>query len=216
MAKEAEVVSAAQLPLIGQPPVERADAARNRRKILDVARRMAAEYGVESLSMDDIARAAGVGVGTVYRRFGDRAGLVTALIDQNEQAFQAAFLQGSPPLGPGAAPQVRIAAFLTALVRRIEQQGAFMLVAETDTPLSRYSRPYILHHTHLTALLSEAAPGADAVYLADALLAPVAASLVTFQLQKRGMSVERITAGLEALLGRLLDEGPAPPDVGPD
>ncbi|WP_328807853.1 helix-turn-helix domain-containing protein [Nonomuraea antri] len=89
------------LPIVGQPGPERADAARNRQKIIEVAARMIAEQGAEQLSLDEVARAAGVGVGTVYRRFGDRAGLVYALIDESERRFQAAFLTGPPPLGPG-------------------------------------------------------------------------------------------------------------------
>lgn len=188
------------LVLVGQPPAERADAARNRRKVLDAAARLADEHGVANLQMDDVARAAGVGVGTIYRRFGDRAGLVIALIDQDEQGFQQSFLYGPPPLGPGAPARVRIEAFLRAMVERIGERGEFMLVAESAGPHARYGRAYALHHTHLTALLAEAAPRADTPWLADALLAPLAAALVTYQLNVRRMSPERITDGLVALL----------------
>ncbi|MFD0487880.1 TetR/AcrR family transcriptional regulator [Saccharopolyspora spinosporotrichia] len=89
------------LPIIGQRPTERADAARNRRKILLAASRLIAENGAEHLSLDEVADAAQVGVGTVYRRFRDRAGLVQSLLDERERQFQEAFMQGPPPLGPG-------------------------------------------------------------------------------------------------------------------
>src|SRR5262245_50164344 len=96
------------LPLAGQPPGERADAARNRRALLRAAKTIMVDEGADALCMDRVAAAAGVGVGTVYRRFGDRAGLAYALLDDEEQQFQAEFLFGPPPLGPGAAPLARI------------------------------------------------------------------------------------------------------------
>jgi AcrR family transcriptional regulator len=59
----------------------RADAERNRRLLLDAARALFAERGL-NVSLDDIARHAGVGVGTAYRRFGSREALIDALYDE--------------------------------------------------------------------------------------------------------------------------------------
>lgn len=56
----------------------RKDAQRTRRLVLDAAQQLFAEYGVE-VGFDEIARVAGVGTGTVYRRFPDRNSLVEAL-----------------------------------------------------------------------------------------------------------------------------------------
>ncbi|HEY0639419.1 MAG TPA: helix-turn-helix domain-containing protein [Pseudonocardiaceae bacterium] len=56
----------------------RADAERNRQRIVDAARSALAEHGVE-VSMEEIARRAGVGVGTLYRRFPNRQDLVEAV-----------------------------------------------------------------------------------------------------------------------------------------
>lgn len=61
-------------------PSQRADAQRNRRRVLDAARRLFAERGLET-GMEDIARAAGVGVGTVYRHFPHKEDLLEALAD---------------------------------------------------------------------------------------------------------------------------------------
>src|SRR4051794_39789351 len=69
-------------------PSERADAARNRERILEAAERLFAEQGVPNVSMDDIAACAKVGKGTLYRRFGDRGGLALALLDAREAEFQ--------------------------------------------------------------------------------------------------------------------------------
>ena len=79
----------------GRP--ERADAARNRRRALEAARRLVAERGADAVTMDDVAAAAGVGKGTLYRRFGDRHGLLLALLDDEERALQEAILRGPPP-----------------------------------------------------------------------------------------------------------------------
>ena len=81
---------------------ERADAARNRARILEAAGALVAEQGIECVSMEDVARAASVGTGTLYRRFGDRAGLAFALLDEQTRDFQNALISGPPPLGPGA------------------------------------------------------------------------------------------------------------------
>src|SRR5262245_49731617 len=59
----------------------RKDAERNRQRILDAARELVAEVGLD-ISHDDIARAADVGVGTVYRRFPDKQKLIDELFDE--------------------------------------------------------------------------------------------------------------------------------------
>jgi AcrR family transcriptional regulator len=59
----------------------RADAERNRRLLLDAARELFAERGL-GVTLDDIARHAGLGVGTAYRRFGSREALVDALFEE--------------------------------------------------------------------------------------------------------------------------------------
>ncbi|MES9602434.1 TetR family transcriptional regulator [Actinomadura sp. NPDC000929] len=189
-----------ELPVVGRPPAERADATHNRRRILRAAAEMIATRGPEAVSMDEVARAAGVGVGTVYRRFGDRARLVYAVIDDLERDFQAAFIQGPPPLGPGAAPAERVRAFLHALADRTEAQADLLLMAEADPPEARFREgSYMLYHRHLAMLLREIRPGADAAYLADALLAPLAANLFLYQRRTRGMPLDRIKAGLDTL-----------------
>lgn len=198
-----------QLPVVGQPQPERADAARNRQKIIDVAARMIESRGADQLSLDEVAKEACVGVGTVYRRFGDRAGLVWALIDERERRFQEAFMSGPPPLGPGAAPAERVGAFLAGLVDRVVSQLDLFLLVELGSPKSRFGGPYRVHHTHLATLLAEARPGADPHFLADALLAPLNAHLISYQRDERGLTVEEIKAGVASIAGAVTAR-PAP------
>ncbi|HYH30978.1 MAG TPA: TetR/AcrR family transcriptional regulator [Pseudonocardia sp.] len=199
------------LPVLGQPPPERADAARNRRALLAAAHEILVTEGIDALSMDRVAAAAGVGVGTVYRRFGDRSGLAFALLDDEEARFQRAFLSGPPPLGPGAHAAARIRAFLHAVVERMDDEGELHALAESRSPTARHaSGAYRTSRAHLVALLTQIDPYAldggdhDAAYQADALLALVNSSLLLHQLRELGYGVERVKAGLDVILGALL------------
>ena len=64
----------------------RADARRNRERILESARAVFAESGAEA-QIDDVARHAGVGVGTVYRHFPTKQALLTELVRQTFRLF---------------------------------------------------------------------------------------------------------------------------------
>ncbi|GAA4035784.1 TetR/AcrR family transcriptional regulator [Allokutzneria multivorans] len=199
----------AAAPAVGQVQVaERADAARNRRKILDAAGLILESRGAAGLSMDEVAQVARVGVGTVYRRFGDLSGLAHALLADQEQRFQESLLSGPAPLGPGAPPKDRIAALLSALVDRLEENAELLLVAETSAPYARFTcSAYEAHHAHLVRLINEVSSASsgvvDAEFLADALLAPLATNLYLHQRKVRGLSAERIRHGLAALLAPL-------------
>jgi AcrR family transcriptional regulator len=72
MATAADTVTATERPL-------RADARRNREKIVNAARAIVAEQG-EAAQIDDVARKAGVGVGTVYRHFPNKDALMGELV----------------------------------------------------------------------------------------------------------------------------------------
>ena len=66
----------------------RADAARNRARLLAAAREVFAERGLDA-TMDQVARRAGVGVGTAYRRFRNRDDLIAALFEERLEEFMA-------------------------------------------------------------------------------------------------------------------------------
>jgi AcrR family transcriptional regulator len=80
----------------GPPSAERADAARNRRLLLATAREIITGQGVAKLRL---AERAGLGKGTVFRRFGTRAGIFAALLDDDERHFQEQVLSGPPAAG---------------------------------------------------------------------------------------------------------------------
>jgi AcrR family transcriptional regulator len=188
------------------PPGERADARRNRDAILCAAARLIEARGIEHVSMDDVAAEAGVGKGTLYRRFGDRAGLARAMIEAQEAAFQEGFIRGEPPLGPGAPAVDRLHAYGDGVLDIIAVHGDLILAAETGQPGIRYrSSVYQAHRTHVGVLLREALPDtADTDYVADALMAPLSAEVVLHQLRGRGMSLDRIRAGWHSLADCLI------------
>ncbi|HYH57677.1 MAG TPA: helix-turn-helix domain-containing protein [Thermoleophilaceae bacterium] len=198
------------LPVIGSQAHERADAARNRERILDAARRLIDRQGIDQLSMDALAAEAGVGKGTIFRRFGDRAGLAHALLDEHESAFQEAFIRGEPPLGPGAPPVDRLRAFGHAMIDLLESHGDIILAAESGSACARFRAPaFRAHRAHVTSLLRELDPRLDAEYHADSLLAVLAADQHRHLRREREMPVERLRAGwdsvvaaVEALAGR--------------
>ena len=171
----------------GAPPAERADAARNRLHLLGTARQMLAEQGPDRLTMDGLAERAGLGKGTVFRRFGTRAGIFQALLDDDERGFQRLVLSGPPPLGPGAAPLERLVAygraragFLVARrdIARAALDGTQPTPAGAQTPMTQFHIRMLLAQLSLgrvdldmlTIQLTAALDGPVLLYLsADAL-----------------------------------------------
>ncbi|MGW6537358.1 TetR/AcrR family transcriptional regulator [Streptomyces sp. NPDC055051] len=183
------------------PAPERADAARNRRRILDATARIVAEKGPDAVTMNQVAHASGIGVGTVYRRFGDVSQLLWALLDDRERRFQEAYMSGPPPLGPGAPADERLDAFLDALVDRVAEQRAILLAAHSAAPRARYhSGAYQVMHTHAAMLVSRLRPGADAALLAHLLLAPFSPDLMHHLSVEQALPAERVKAGVRELL----------------
>src|SRR5436190_2145638 len=125
-------------PKLTDPPRQRADAARNRARILEAARGLFDEHGVAGVTMEQVARAADVGKGTVFHRFGDRAGLALALLDDGERRLQDAVLRGPPPLGPGAAPRQRLIAFVDALAVFTMKNAELLLAADSGARGARH------------------------------------------------------------------------------
>ncbi|GAB2582257.1 TetR/AcrR family transcriptional regulator [Streptomyces capparidis] len=180
---------------------ERADAARNRAKVLAAAAGLFAAKDPRTVTMEDIARAAGVGRGTLYRRYPDVASVANALLDEHERALQRELLQGAPPLGPGAPPRERLAAFYAAMAALLDRHVHLALGAETGA--ARYATgAYGFWRAHVLALLREAG-AADPEALADALLAPLAPEVFA-HVRQRGVSTARLTAALTELT-RVLD-----------
>jgi AcrR family transcriptional regulator len=196
----------------GSPHAERADAARNRRLLLATAREMLAEEGPDKLTMDGLAERAGLGKGTVFRRFGTRAGIFAALLDDDERDFQQQVLAGPPPLGPGAPPPARLIAYGRARIdflighreiARAALDGRERIPAGSQSPMSR---------EHIRFLLGEMSLGADpkpdldvlATQLTAALDGPLLLYLSSAILTQAAPQVsERLGRGWQDLIQRI-------------
>jgi AcrR family transcriptional regulator len=187
----------ATLPLVDRTH-ERSDAAANRERILCAARRVLLEQGAAGLSMNSVAAAAGVGKGTIFRRFGDRDGLTEALLDAHTAELQDGFLSGPPPLGPGAPPRERLEAFLRALVAFELDHLQLMLAAESAG--LRASAPvWATFLLHVRTLLSAIDPRIDAPTYAGLLLSAVAPANLRRLLAEGASTPERIADAIAAL-----------------
>lgn len=190
------------LPGFGPPAPERSDAARNRARLLETARRIIAAEGVEGLTMDRLAAESGVGKGTIFRRFGSRAGVFAAVLDDHERDFQGRFLTGPPPLGPGADPVERLVAFGRARIAVLSTQAALLRAAEEPAG-DRFEVPARkVVETHIATLLRQAGVRDDVPVLAFNLLAVLEANLTLPP--GRGPGTARLADGWERLIRRLL------------
>ncbi|RFA17172.1 TetR family transcriptional regulator [Subtercola boreus] len=190
--------------LVGEPAVPpRADAERNRALVIAAARRILAERGVDGLTMDLVASEAGVGKGTVFRRFGSRTGLMLALVNDIETDFQRRFMSGEPPLGPGASATDRLVAFGRERIAMLEVQGDLLRAAE-DRPDDRYaSAPRSASALHIHMLLNRAGYDGDSAVMAFNLLASLDATLVLYENRSQNVTMERVADGWEDLVRRV-------------
>jgi AcrR family transcriptional regulator len=193
-----------ELPVADAEPKVRADAERNREKVLCAARELFSEHGVENVSMDAIAAAAGVGKGTLFRRFGDRAGLALALLEENTRQLQEGAIRGPAPLGPGAPPRERLKAIGRAQLALLEDHADLMAAGESNPKARFRSGPYAFLRLHMGLLVREADPYCDWELVTEFLLAPFAADAFLYSRRVRGFDVERIVAAFEDLVDRVL------------
>ncbi|GGS27132.1 TetR/AcrR family transcriptional regulator [Streptomyces griseoviridis] len=188
----------------------RKDAARNRMAVLAAADALFAGHeSPEDITMADVAAAAGVGKGTLFRAFGDRTGLLRALYETRLEPVREAVASGPPPLGPGTEPRRRVPALLDAVLCFKLDNRRLALALEEDGSGSPYRAE---HYARWHGLLREAlerVPGlTDGDFTAHALLAAVRADLVEHLAGREGVPREELRARLAEFVDRVLDGGP--------
>jgi AcrR family transcriptional regulator len=190
--------------------LERADAARNRRAILLATEELLTRLAPEQISMEQVAAAAGVGKGTVFHRFGSRAGLMRTLMQERAMALQEAIVGGPPPLGPGAPPRERLLAFIDGVIEVVSRNKG-LLAALDHAEAVVQARPadeeppplHALWHRHVAGLLHEARPDLDADLTAHLILASLHSDPIQRLLATRD-GADRIAAGLKTMMEALL------------
>jgi AcrR family transcriptional regulator len=189
------------LPLLGDVAPERRDAARNREALLVAAQALIDHCGIDGVTMDAVAARAGVGKGTVFRRFGSREGLMAALLNFSETEWQSSVISGPPPLGPGAPPMERLLAFGRS---RLELNLRLAdLIRAAGRAGSRSYSAYSFVAMHTRHLMSELRVSGDIALLATALLAPLEVPILEQQVRIEGIDVDRIMEAWEDLAHRI-------------
>ncbi|MGW2521397.1 TetR/AcrR family transcriptional regulator [Streptomyces sp. NPDC001617] len=200
------------------PRKERADAVRNREAVLAAADDLfARSESPGSVSMDDIAAAAGVGKGTLFRRFGDRAGLIRVLVEARLEALREAVDEGSASLGPTAEPRERVLALLDAVLQfKLDNRHLSLALEEAGSCSPYQADHYVWWHSTLERTLRQL-PGftenamadtalTDSGFAAHALLAAARADLIDHLADQEYMTRDQLRAHLAAFTAKLLDQ----------
>lgn len=183
---------------------ERSDAARNRARVLAAAGELIEECGAAGLTMERVAERAGVGKGTIFRRFGSRAGLMSTLLDESEAAFQARFMFGPPPLGPGAPALQRLIAFGAERIAYVMEFGDLVVGAEGPSD-GRFEAPAAaLWVRHVEVLLREEGLRSDVGLMAGALCATLDPERLLNLVRVHSVAPERLVESWRDLVTRLV------------
>jgi AcrR family transcriptional regulator len=189
---------------------ERADAARNRRAILLATEELLTRLPPEQISMEQVAAAAGVGKGTVFHRFGNRAGLMRALMQERAMALQEAVVDGPPPLGPGAPAHERLLAFIDGVIEVVSRNKGLLAALDHAEAVVQAKIPdddppplHALWHRHISDLIHEARPDLDADLIAYLVLASLHSDPIQRLLMAEG-GADRLSDGLKTIIAAVL------------
>lgn len=194
---------------------ERRDAAANRQLLLETAVRLFDEHGVHNVNMADIAKEAGVGKGTLYRRFSNKGDLCLQLLDKQLQNFQDGVLLHLRQMTVDGHPYMeQLDYVLDLLVAFVSDNLPLMVEIESAPPVDDMVHPdinvpHFWQEMTVRALLERAAAAdelpsdLDIYYVASAIMAALNARVIRYQLEVQGFTVQRISAGLRAIVGCL-------------
>ncbi len=194
--------------MTGRTPRLRADAARNRKAILEATAALLAASGADAVTMERVAVAAGVGKGTVFHHFGSRSGLLYELIAEGALTLRAAVAEGPPPLGPGAPATERLPAFVDAMLDLVTDNVELVAAYSAMPPHPDSDEIHAFWNAHLTALLREARPDLDADTMGALLLSTIGGDLT--QRMARAGRTDDLRASLRALVASLLADTARP------
>lgn len=194
-------------PAAPAPRRPRRDARINRRHILGIAQLLFSRQGVAATSMNDIANAASVGKGTLYRHFAHKGEICFAIMQADVAAFQERV--GALISADDTPPLERLNILLVERIHLMEKhQPLFAAIDEAATD-TRRTRPFrgafgTWVHAQIVELLGVAVErgdlaALDRAFAADVILNAVSPALYHYQRHTCNYSVEQIVSGIQRL-----------------
>ena len=198
---------------------ERCDAAANRKRILKVAERLFTRRGVANVNMVEVAKAANVGQGTLYRRYANKAELCLGLMDEQMHGFQEhvlLHLRGMSELHASAF--TKLGWFLEALAHFNEKHAPLLCESMTELDLNprKTTPPWEWQRMTVTGLLISAMREQQVMasyeprVMADLLLAPLHPIVFRFNRDIGGYTIDQMVQGLGQLLNGLMAAAKSP------
>jgi AcrR family transcriptional regulator len=182
---------------------ERKDAVQSRCRILEVARKLFGECGVDSVSMHQIAKSAQVGQGTLYRRYAHKGELCLDLLKESAEAFlqetQLWIAESEDSLSDLNVLEnviIRIVDFTDAKVDLLAEINHSKFIGENVF----YSHLHEIVSTLLGKIIEKnVASAVDASLAADILLSAMSPEVYMFERYSRGYSKEQIISGIRRI-----------------
>jgi len=186
---------------INDPQPTRADAVANRRVLLQTARRLFTQQEVEAVTMTQLAQAAGVGKGTLYRHFSNKAEVCYALLDDEQRQLQNETLQR---MRATTNPAETMRWFLEGVVDFVVRNDQLLAAGLQEGNVTALTFPaHAWWHTTIRGLLDRMGISGDQDYLSDTLYVMVNVETIHYQLHTRGYTRHRIVDGVLMLFARL-------------
>lgn len=196
------------IPAARAARAQRRDASERGRLILRTARELFRDRGVDATSMHEIARAAGVGQGSLYRRYAHKGELCAALLRDSFESFRR---DVDALLGAEGEPALpRLGSLIGALARFNEENGPLLGAMDDAACAGRraslYESPvYQTLRGAVAGLLRQARDrgetrSLDVECLADAVLSPLSIDLYLYQRRVLGYTPERILSAVQELV----------------
>jgi len=186
---------------INPPTTPRADAIRNHALLLETARQLFNEHGVEAVTMSQIAQEAGVGKGTLYRHFENKMALCFALLDQDQRDLQESTLRY---LRQNIPPYDQLCWFLEETARFVIRNEALLRGFDVSPETVSLQHPaHFWWRQTIRMLLQKLNVTGDVDYLTDTLYVMLQVDIIRFQ-RNMGYSVQRILGGLTLLVDKFI------------
>jgi AcrR family transcriptional regulator len=176
----------------------RADAVKNRQLLLEISQQLFDEQGVEAVTMSAIAKSAGVGKGTLYRHFRDKAEICHALLDQEMRDLQEHTFRR---LRAGDDPLTQLQWFMEQALRFVDRNSTILCEASHHTTVSLLQHPaHLWWRQTIIGLLGRMNVSGDVDYIADILYVMLDVQTIRFQRNILNYEISRIIDGMKSAL----------------